>query len=68
MGRYIRINRFCLRYTVLMSRIRLYSYTVFHQQHDTTVAAFLSALQVYDDIQPKYAYTVFVELYSDSSR
>ena len=48
--------------------IRLYSYTVFYQQHDATVAALLSALQVYDDIRPKYASTVFVELYSDSNR
>ena len=28
----------------------------------------MSALQIYDDIQPPYAATVFVELYSDSSR
>ena len=37
-------------------------------QHDTTVAALLSALGIYDNIQPPYAATVFVELYSDSER
>ena len=41
---------------------------MFLLQHDTIVAGFLSALQVYDDIRPQYAYTVFVELYCDSNR
>lgn len=37
-----------------------------YSAHDTTVAAFLSALQVFDDTAPPYAATVFVELYSNS--
>ena len=51
-------------YGVLLSLA--YYYNII--QHDTTVAAFLSALQIFDDIQPPYAATVFVELYGDSKR
>jgi len=40
---------------------------MFLLQHDTTVAAFLSALGIFDKKQPPYAATVFVELYSDNS-
>jgi lysosomal acid phosphatase len=34
-----------------------------YSAHDTTVSAFLAALQLYDGIPPPYAATVFVELY-----
>ncbi|XP_065912207.1 prostatic acid phosphatase-like [Dysidea avara] len=40
---------------------------VLYSAHDTTVAAFLSALEIFDKKQPPYAATVFVELYSDTS-
>lgn len=36
-------------------------------QHDTTVAALLSALNIYDGIQPAYSSAVIIELYSDES-
>ena len=42
-------------------------FLLFFLQHDTTVAAFLSALEIFDKKQPPYAATVFVELYSDTS-
>ena len=46
----------------------LLEYYLLSYQHDTTVAAFMSALQIFNDIQPPYAATVFVELYSDSNK
>lgn len=36
-------------------------------QHDTTVAALLSALNLYDGISPAYSSAVMVELYSDEN-
>ena len=37
-------------------------------QHDSTVAAFLSALRVFNDVQPPYASTVLVELFNTSGQ
>ena len=42
----------------------LFSFTV---QHDTTVADMMSALRVYDGIQPPYASAFFIELLSDDT-
>ena len=36
-------------------------------QHDTTVAGLLSALKVYDGIQPAYSSAVMIELFSDEN-
>jgi len=35
-------------------------------QHDSTVAAFLSALKVFNGLQPPYASAVLVELFNSS--
>lgn len=37
-------------------------------QHDTTVAALLSALGVFDDKAPQYAATVLIDLYRDNTK
>lgn len=36
-------------------------------QHDTTVAALLSALNIYDGIQPAYSSAVIIELFSNEN-
>ena len=36
-------------------------------QHDTTVTALLSALNVYDGINPAYSSAVMIELFSDEN-
>jgi len=37
-------------------------------QHDSTVAAFLSAMKVFNDLSPPYASSVLVELFNTSGR
>ena len=36
-------------------------------QHDTTVTSLLSALNVYDGINPAYSSAVMIELFSDEN-
>lgn len=38
-----------------------------HLQHDTTVSALLSALNVYDGITPAYSSAVMIEFFSDEN-
>ena len=37
-------------------------------QHDTTVAAFLSAMETFNNLHPPYAATVVVELFNTSGQ
>jgi len=37
-------------------------------QHDSTIAAYLSAMQVYNDLSPPYASSVLVELFNTSGQ
>ncbi|XP_052804852.1 prostatic acid phosphatase-like [Mya arenaria] len=62
LGRYIENMKNKMQFLNVATRMYMYS------GHDTTVAALLSALGLFNDVSPQYTATVVVELHEDPSK
>lgn len=51
---------------VMMISMLMFSCACAFMQHDATVAAFLSAMEIFNDLTPPYVSSVLVELFNSS--